>query len=98
VTVLTSMNQAALHQIGVQDDLQNQVLRLANLTKDSGLDGVVCSAQEAELLRNKLGSDFCLVTPGIRPKSASLDDQSRVVTPAQAIALGASYLVVGRPV
>lgn len=98
VTVLTSMNQAALHQIGVQDDLQNQVLRLANLTKDSGLDGVVCSAQEAELLRNELGSDFCLVTPGIRPKSASLDDQSRVVTPAQAIALGASYLVVGRPI
>ncbi|MDP2246937.1 MAG: orotidine-5'-phosphate decarboxylase, partial [Nitrosomonadales bacterium] len=98
VTVLTSMNQAALHQIGVQDDLQNQVLRLANLTKDSGLDGVVCSAQEAELLRTELGSNFCLVTPGIRPKSASLDDQSRVVTPAQAIALGASYLVVGRPI
>lgn len=98
VTVLTSMNQAALNQIGVQGDLQNQVLRLAKLTKESGLDGVVCSAQEAEMLRNELGSDFCLVTPGIRPKSASLDDQSRVVTPAQAIALGASYLVVGRPI
>ncbi len=98
VTVLTSMNQSALKQIGVQDELQNQVLRLAKLTKESGLDGVVCSAQEAELLRKSLGPDFCLVTPGIRPKSASLDDQSRVVTPAQAIALGASYLVIGRPI
>lgn len=98
VTVLTSMNQSALKQIGVQDELQNQVLRLAKLTKESGLDGVVCSAQEAEILRKSLGPDFCLVTPGIRPKSASLDDQSRVVTPAQAIALGASYLVIGRPI
>jgi orotidine-5'-phosphate decarboxylase len=98
VTVLTSMNQSALKQIGVQDELQNQVLRLAKLTKESGLDGVVCSAQEAEILRKSLGPDFCLITPGIRPKSASLDDQSRVVTPAQAIALGASYLVIGRPI
>jgi orotidine-5'-phosphate decarboxylase len=98
VTVLTSMNQSALNQIGVQDNLQNQVLRLAGLTKGAGLDGVVCSAQEAELLRKNLGVDFCLVTPGIRPASASLDDQSRVVTPAQAIALGASYLVIGRPI
>lgn len=98
VTVLTSMNQSALTQIGIQDNLQKQVLRLATLTKQSGLDGVVCSAQEAEMLRGELGADFCLVTPGIRPKSASLDDQSRVVTPAQAIASGSNYLVIGRPI
>ncbi len=98
VTVLTSMNQAALKQIGVEDELQNQVLRLASLTKQAGLDGVVCSAQEAQMLRKQLGVDFCLVTPGIRPKTASLDDQSRVVTPSQAIAWGADYLVIGRPI
>ena len=98
VTVLTSMNQTALKEIGVEDELQNQVLRLASLTKQAGLDGVVCSAQEAQLLKNQLGEDFCLVTPGIRPKTASLDDQSRVVTPSQAVALGADYLVIGRPI
>ena len=98
VTVLTSMNQAALKEIGVEDELQNQVLRLAGLTKQAGLDGVVCSAQEAQLLKKQLGEDFCLVTPGIRPKTASLDDQSRVVTPSQAVALGADYLVIGRPI
>lgn len=98
VTVLTSMNQSALKEIGVEDELQNQVLRLASLTKQAGLDGVVCSAQEAQLLKKQLGEDFCLVTPGIRPKTASLDDQSRVVTPAQAIGWGADYLVIGRPI
>ncbi len=98
VTVLTSMNQAALKEIGVEDELQNQVLRLASLTKQAGLDGVVCSAQEAQLLKKQLGADFCLVTPGIRPKTASLDDQTRVVTPAQAIGWGADYLVIGRPI
>lgn len=98
VTVLTSMNQAALKEIGVEDELQNQVLRLAGLTKQAGLDGVVCSAQEAQMLKKQLGEDFCLVTPGIRPKTASLDDQSRVVTPSQAVALGADYLVIGRPI
>jgi len=96
--VLTSMNQSALKEIGVEDELQNQVLRLAGLTKQAGLDGVVCSAQEAQLLKKQLGEDFCLVTPGIRPKTASLDDQSRVVTPSQAVALGADYLVIGRPI
>jgi orotidine-5'-phosphate decarboxylase len=98
VTVLTSMNQAALKEIGVEDELQNQVLRLASLTKQACLDGVVCSAQEAQLLKKQLGEDFCLVTPGIRPKTASLDDQSRVVTPSQAVAWGADYLVIGRPI
>ncbi|PKO92148.1 MAG: orotidine-5'-phosphate decarboxylase [Betaproteobacteria bacterium HGW-Betaproteobacteria-1] len=98
VTVLTSMNQTALNEIGVEGELQNQVLRLAGLTKQAGLDGVVCSAQEAQLLKKQLGEDFCLVTPGIRPKTASLDDQSRVVTPSQAVAWGADYLVIGRPI
>jgi len=98
VTVLTSMNQSALKEIGVEDELQNQVLRLASLTKQAGLDGVVCSAQEAQMLKKQLGEDFYLVTPGIRPKTASLDDQSRVVTPSQAIAWGADYLVIGRPI
>jgi orotidine-5'-phosphate decarboxylase len=98
VTVLTSMDQTTLNQIGVQGNLQDQVLNLAQLTQQAGLDGVVCSAQEAPVLRSALGKDFCLVTPGIRPANASLDDQSRVVTPAQALHLGSSYLVIGRPI
>ncbi len=98
VTVLTSMDQTTLNLIGVQGNLQDQVLNLAKLTQQSGLDGVVCSAQEAPVLRNALGQNFCLVTPGIRPANASLDDQSRVVTPVQALQLGSSYLVIGRPI
>ena len=98
VTVLTSMNEPALHEVGITDALQNQVLRLASLTRDCALDGVVCSAQEAPVLRLSLGQDFCLVTPGIRPASASKDDQLRVVTPADALRQGSSYLVIGRPI
>lgn len=98
VTVLTSMDQATLDQIGVTAKLSDQVLNLARLTQRAGLDGVVCSAQEATMLRQALGSDFCLVTPGIRPTDASLDDQNRVVTPAKALQMGASYLVIGRPI
>ena len=98
VTVLTSMDQAALNEIGVAGNLQDQVLRLALLTEQSGLDGVVCSAQEAPLLRQHVQPDFCLVTPGIRPVTASKDDQSRVVTPADALQQGSSYLVIGRPI
>jgi orotidine-5'-phosphate decarboxylase len=103
VTVLTSMNQAALGHIGIQHALADQVLNLAELTQKAGLDGVVCSAQEAQSLRQTLGKDFCLVTPGIRldsNKHASVnqDDQSRVVTPQDALRNGASYLVIGRPI
>lgn len=98
VTVLTSMDQAALNEIGVSGELQDQVLRLALLTEQSGLDGVVCSAQEAPMLRHKVKQDFCLVTPGIRPATASKDDQSRIVTPADALRQGSSYLVIGRPI
>ena len=98
VTVLTSMDQAGLNETGVPGVLQDQVLRLATLAKASGMDGVVCSAQEAPMLRSNIGSDFCLVTPGIRPASASKDDQSRVVTPADALRQGSNYLVIGRPI
>lgn len=98
VTVLTSMNQATLKRVGVQTDLTEQVLNLASLTKEAGLDGVVCSALETRLLREKLRGDFCLVTPGIRPVNTNLDDQSRVVTPVDAIDNGSSYLVIGRPI
>ncbi len=98
VTVLTSMNQETLRQVGVEAELATHVLNLAKLTKQAGLDGVVCSAQEAQMLRSNLGDDFCLVTPGIRPANASKDDQSRIVTPADALRLGSSYLVIGRPI
>lgn len=98
VTVLTSMNQATLQEIGVQADIAQHVLKLALLTEKSGLDGVVCSALEAELLRKHVADTFVLVTPGIRPASASKDDQTRIVTPMQALSLGANYLVVGRPI
>jgi len=98
VTVLTSMDEPALHEVGVTGRLQDQVLRLAALTQNCGLDGVVCSAQEAPLLRQTLGRDFCLVTPGIRPAGASKDDQSRIVTPVAALQQGSSYLVIGRPI
>ena len=98
VTVLTSMNEEELSALGVQRSLPEQVVHLASLTKNSGLDGVVCSAQEANLLRQQLGNDFCLVTPGIRPASASNDDQKRIMTPTQAIQAGSHYLVIGRPI
>lgn len=98
VTVLTSMDEPGLHEVGVADALQNQVLRLASLTKTCGLDGVVCSAQEAPALRSAIGKDFHLVTPGIRPANASKDDQTRIVTPRDALERGSSYLVIGRPI
>ena len=98
VTVLTSMDQATLTEIGIQTDIDQHVLKLASLTQHAGLDGVVCSALEANLLRTHLNSSFLLVTPGIRPASATKDDQTRIVTPLQALSLGANYLVVGRPI
>ena len=102
VTVLTSMNQSSLNEIGIENSVENQVLKLAKLTQTAGLHGVVCSAQEAPMLRAQLGNDFCLVTPGIRlargNNKVNQDDQSRVVTPADALKNGASYLVIGRPI
>lgn len=98
VTVLTSMGQEDLAETGVSADPAEQVGRLAQLAKDSGLDGVVCSPREASQLRTQLGDDFVLVTPGVRPAGASMDDQTRVMTPADAVRDGATYLVIGRPV
>lgn len=98
VTVLTSMSQANLTELGIQNSVEEQVLKLAALTKQAGLHGVVCSAMEAQLLRKEMPHDFLLVTPGIRPANASLDDQTRVMTPRKALNMGASYLVIGRPI
>lgn len=98
VTVLTSMERSDLSEIGLDMEPLDQVRRLARLTHSCGLDGVVCSAQEAKALRADIGPEFSLVTPGIRPASASASDQRRILTPADAVAAGASYLVVGRPI
>lgn len=98
VTILTSMETDDLAEVGLTGTPQQNVLRLARLAQDSGLDGVVCSAQEATLLREQLGADFCLVTPGIRPKTAAINDQKRIMTPESAMAAGSSYLVIGRPI
>ena len=98
VTLLTSMVQEDLSELGMNFTPADMVLRLATLARDSGLDGVVCSAQEAALLRREFGDKFCLVTPGIRPADAAADDQSRIMTPRAALENGASYLVIGRPI
>ena len=98
VTVLTSMDKAQLASTGIQLEPFEQVQYLAKLAQDSGLDGVVCSAQEAALLRAQLGDEFLLVTPGIRPEGSDKGDQSRVMTPRQAKQAGISYVVVGRPI
>ncbi len=98
VTVLTSMDGSDLAEIGISAEPQQQVRRLAYLARDAGLDGVVCSPLEAGLLKQELGVAFRLITPGVRPASAALDDQRRVMTPAQALAGGSDYLVIGRPI
>lgn len=98
VTVLTSMNEADLRETGVAASPAEQVNRLAGLAKQSGLDGVVCSAREAASLRASLGNEFLLVTPGIRPAGTDAGDQSRIVTPASAVRAGSDFLVVGRPI
>lgn len=98
VTILTSMDEAELKRLGVDKTPNEQVQFLAKLVKDSGLDGVVCSAQEASILKQTLGKDFKLVTPGIRPAGADKGDQKRVMTPREAIDAGSDYLVIGRPI
>ncbi len=97
VTVLTSLSQEFLSEIGL-DNLDDQVFRLTRMAKESGLDGVVCSALDAESVKKEFGEEFLTVTPGIRPSGSSLDDQSRVSTPSEAIASGSDYLVIGRPI
>lgn len=98
VTVLTSMDQSDLDHVGIFSPLSSQVLKLAMLAEESGLDGVVCSPQEVEMLKDDMGSHFKLVVPGIRPKGAAHGDQKRTMTPGEAAALGADYLVIGRPI
>ena len=98
VTVLTSMTDQDLLELGYVESAQERVLRLAGLARESGLDGVVCSAMEAGALRQIHGDDFCLVTPGIRMSGDPAADQRRVVTPAEALSMGSDYLVIGRPI
>ena len=98
VTLLTSMAVSDMKDVGLAGDPAIAALRLAKLAQASGLDGVVCSAQEARLLKRECGIGFCLVTPGIRPAHDAKGDQQRIMTPAAAVAAGADYLVIGRPV
>lgn len=98
VTVLTSMEASDLSGVGIACSPEDQVMKLARLTHACGLDGIVCSAQEAALMRTQFGKDFCLVTPGIRLDTSPADDQRRTLTPAAAMVAGSSYLVIGRPI
>ena len=98
VTILTSMDEAELKRLNIDKTPQEQVMFLANLAKESGLDGVVCSAQEATALKQALGQEFKLVTPGIRPAGSAKGDQKRVMTPKEAIDAGSDYLVIGLPI
>lgn len=98
VTVLTSMSSVELGQVNIGKSPQDQVLDLAQLAQGSGIGGLVCSGQEIEALRSKFGKDFNLVVPGMRPENSQSDDQKRVLTPKQAVDLGADYLVIGRPI
>ena len=98
VTVLTSMDDANLEELGIQEGTQGQVVRLAKLAASSGLRGLVCSPKEIKLLREELGDEIQLITPGIRAVSNPADDQKRTMSPAEAIKLGASWLVIGRPI
>ncbi len=98
VTILTSLKNDDLQAIGMAPDTSGQVLRLAGLAKKSGLDGIVCSAQEIEIVRQEVGTDFVIVTPGIRPAWAAALDQKRIMTPSLAVQKGSDYLVVGRPI
>jgi orotidine-5'-phosphate decarboxylase len=96
--VLTSLDENDLEKIGVQGTVLEEVLRLASLARSSGCQGIVASAREASTLRRELGDDFAIVTPGVRLAGTSPGDQARVVTPSEAIAAGASHIVVGRPI
>ena len=98
VTILTSLSSEDLHDLGYEESPESRVRRLAALAADAGMDGVVCSAQEAPALREERGAEFCLVTPGIRSAGDDAQDQRRVVTPTDAVALGSHYLVIGRPI
>lgn len=98
VTILTSSTEETLQKVGIDRPVTEMVPRLAALAKEAGFDGVVASPKEVELIRSTCGDDFYIVTPGVRPAFASMDDQKRVTTPADAISAGASHLVIGRPI
>jgi orotidine-5'-phosphate decarboxylase len=98
VTILTSSTVDTLRQVGIEHSVQDMVVRLARLAKASGMDGVVASPLEIGLIREACGPDFLIVTPGVRPPFAAIDDQKRIMTPAEAISSGADYLVIGRPI
>jgi orotidine-5'-phosphate decarboxylase len=98
VTILTSSTVETLRQVGIEHSVQDMVVRLARLAKASGMDGVVASPLEIGLIREACGSDFLIVTPGVRPSFAAVDDQKRIMTPAEAVSAGADYLVIGRPI
>jgi orotidine-5'-phosphate decarboxylase len=98
VTILTSTDENSLKKIGVNDTMEKQVLRLAKLTKDASLDGVVASPSEVKPIRRELGQEFIIVTPGVRPEWAAADDQKRIAAPKEAVLSGATYIVVGRPI
>ena len=98
VTILTSLKSEDLEEVGMRSDVASQVLRLAGLAKAAGMDGIVCSPREIEVLRREFGRELVIVTPGIRPLWAAAQDQKRIMTPAEAVAKGADYLVIGRPI
>jgi orotidine-5'-phosphate decarboxylase len=98
VTILTSSTVETLRQVGIEHSVQDMVVRLARLAKASGMDGVVASPLEIGLIREACGPDFLIVTPGVRPAFAAVDDQKRIMTPAEAVSSGADYLVIGRPI
>jgi orotidine-5'-phosphate decarboxylase len=98
VTVLTSLKDEQLRRIGFAERVAEQVLRLAVMAREAGLDGVVCSPHEIEIIKKECGRDFLVVTPGIRPSWAAAQDQKRIMTPAEAILKGADYIVIGRPI
>jgi orotidine-5'-phosphate decarboxylase len=98
VTILTSSTAQTLRQVGIELSVQDMVVRLARLAKESGMDGVVASPLEIGLIREACGPDFLIVTPGVRPSFAAVDDQKRIMTPAEAVSCGADYLVIGRPI
>lgn len=98
VTILTSMDEQDLKEVGLRGSAEDNVVSLAKLAEQCGLDGVVCSPKEVAQLRQKLGTDFWLITPGVRPQGSAQDDQKRTMTPKEALRSGANYLVVGRPI
>lgn len=98
VTILTSSTEETLRGVGIDHSVQDMVVRLARLAKSAGVDGVVASPREVRLIREACGPDFLIVTPGVRPLFAAADDQKRIMTPAEAVAQGADYLVIGRPI